>query len=174
MILNAPVQKIDLGFGRVGVPRRTAQRMRDIIRKSSANLYVRKWAEKIVQDVVDRDEDGEVEAIYDFLQRKTRYARDPRGTEFIQTPPFVLKHIELGMVPSLDCDDYTVTGLSLLRSLGYPTIIRVTGYRDDGRFTHVYGMVKVDGRWVCFDPVRKDQFLGWEAPGKQRQIDLEV
>ena len=174
MILSAPVRRTDLGSGRVGVPRRTAQKMREIIRKSSSNLYVRKWAEKIIEDVPDRDMKGEVEAIYTFLQRKTRYARDPRGTEFIQTPPYVLKQVELGMKPSLDCDDYTVSGLSLLRSMGYSTLIRVTGYKDDGRFSHVYGKVLVDGKWVNFDPVRKGQNLGWEAPGRRRQMDFEV
>ena len=174
MILGAPVRYESLGFGRVGIPKRTAERMREMIHEAGQNLYVRKWAEKVVADIVDRDEDGEANAIFRFLQTKTRYAHDPRGTEFIQTPPYILKHIELGLRPSLDCDDYTVIGLSMLRSLGYQTLIRVTGYRPDGKFSHVYGMVRVDGNWIAFDPVRKNVPMGWEAPSAKRRMDIPV
>lgn len=174
MILNAPVRYESLGFGRVGVPQRTASRMRSLILESSKNLYVRKWAERMVQDVVDRDEWGEGNAIFTFLQSHTRYAHDPRGVELIQTPPYVLRHFELGLVPSLDCDDYTVLSLSLLRSLGYSTLIRVAGYREDGKFSHVYGVVKLNGEFVVFDPVRKDVEMGWEAPGAKRRMDVSV
>lgn len=175
MILDAPVTYEELGVGVIAVPRRTAAKMRGIILESAKNLYVRKWAEKMVADVMDRDEWGEANAIFNFIQSHTRYAHDPRGTEFIQTPPYILKHVELGIKPSLDCDDYAVLSLSLLRSLGYQTLIRVTGYNKiNKRFTHVYGMVRVDGKWTAFDPVRKDQSLGWEAPNKCRVMDVEV
>lgn len=174
--LNPPVTKEELGFGKVAVPRRTAFRMRDIIRQSSANEYVRKWAERIVQDVPDRDRRGEVAAVFHFLQTRTRYANDPLGTEYIQTPPYVLKQIEMDLKPSLDCDDYTVTGLSLLRSLGYTTAIRVVGFtkKSPDKFTHVYGMVQLDGGWMPFDCVRKDRGLGWEAPGQAQRMDIKV
>jgi len=174
MILDAPTTRFELGYGTIAVPRRTGMKMREIILESADNLYVRKWAERMVENVTDRDEWGEANAIFTFLQNHTRYAKDPRGTEFIQTPPYVLKHIELEMKPSLDCDDYTVISLSLLRSLGYPTIIRITGYKSDRKFVHVYGMVKINGRWVAFDPVRKDQDLGWEAPYKKRVMDIRI
>jgi|SRR3972149_180425 len=172
--LNPPVREEFLGYGPINVPMNTGGKMRDIIRESSKNPYVRKWAEKIVEGVQDRDEIGEVEGLFDFVQMKTRYAHDPKGTEFIQTPPYILKHIELGDKPSLDCDDYTVLGLSLARSLGYPTLIRITGYKDDGKFSHVYGLVKIRGKWVTFDAVRKDQKLGWKAPGMKRKMDILV
>lgn len=171
---NPPTRTEFLGFGKVTVPRNTARRMRDLIREASTNEYVRKWAEKIVEDVADRNEYGEMKAIFNFIQDRTRYAKDPKGVEYIQTPPYVLTHIQIGDKPSLDCDDYTVLGLSLLGALGYETAIRVTGYKSDGKFTHVYGMVKWGSKWIPFDGVRKDRTLGWQAPDKVRVMDVRV
>jgi transglutaminase-like putative cysteine protease len=148
--------------------------MKKIIHESAPNLYVRKWAEKLVSGIQPRDERGEAEAIFDFVQRSLRYARDPRGTEFVQTPLLLLTEIEQGKTPSADCDDYTTLGLSLLRALGFPVVIRVTGYRPDGTFSHVYGMVNINGVWTAFDAVRRDKDLGWEAPNKARRMDVKV
>lgn len=171
---DPPITTEWLGFGSVGVPRQTARRMRDIIRTSSNNIYVRKWAERIVEHVPSKDEIGECTAIFDFVKTNVRYAHDPRGMEFVQTPPYLLKHIELGTTPSGDCDDQTTLGLSLLRSLGYETAVRVTGYRDDGKFSHVYGMVRLGGRWTAFDTVPKESSFGFEAPNPKRRMDLVV
>jgi len=172
--LNPLVRREFLGFGPVVVPRNTALKMRDMIREAAQNEYVRKWAEHITRGLRDRDEYGEVNAIFTFLQSKTRYVKDPRGFEYVQTPPYVLQQIDLGMQPGLDCDDYAVTGLSLLTALGYPTVIRVVGFMSDGKFSHVYGIVRVNGEWMTFDPVRKDVALGWEAPGAKRRMDVPV
>lgn len=171
--LDPPSKKEWLGLGLIAVPKNTARRMVKIIKESSYNPYVRKWAEKIVEGVKDRDEQGEIRALFRFMQKNTRFARDPRGMEYIQTPPYVLKHIEMGDKPSLDCDDYTVTGMSLARALGYRTAIRVVGYKK-GAFSHVYGMVRIKGDgWVMFDAVRKDIPLGWESKWVEA-MDLEV
>lgn len=172
--LNPPIQKVFLGFGQDQIPKNTAYKMRDLIRQSAMNEYVRKWAEKIVEGVQDRDEAGEVGAVFDFMQAKTRYAHDIRGTEYIQTPPYVLKQIEIGSKPSLDCDDYVVTGLSLLRSIGYETGIRIASFRKDGKYKHVFGLVKIKGQWTPFDAVRKDKQLGWEAPGITKAMNIAV
>jgi len=172
--LNPPVRKEFLGFGRVNVPATTISRMRDIIKESGHSNYVREWAKHIIEDVPDRDEVGEVQAIFDFLQLHSRYTKDPKGMEYVQTPLFVLSQIGLGQIASLDCDDYTVTSLSLLRSIGYPVKIRATGYSNNKNFSHVYGLVKIKGSWKVFDAVRKDEPLFWEAPGRTVTMDLEV
>lgn len=173
--LVPPTKTVSLGFGKVGVPKRTIARMKEIIRVSSKNPYIRAWAEKITGHLHDRDEEGEVDSIFSFLQNHTRYVRDPRGTEYIQTPPYILKRIEVTRdTPGLDCDDYTTLGLTLLRSIGYETRIRAVGYQANGKFSHVYGLVKVNRRWMVFDAVRKDRPLGWEAKGKKVTMELKV
>jgi len=173
MILTEPTKTEFLGFGSVTIPRNTGLKMRNLIRKYGIDEYVRKWAERITENVRDRDLRGEVNAIFKFLQRSTRYVNDPRGIEYVQAPPYVLKHIEIGRKPGLDCDDYTVTGLSLLKSIGYKTAIKITAYKG-GRFSHVYGMILIRGKWVPFDCVRKDKELGWEAPRISRVMEIIV
>lgn len=174
--LNEPVEHIDLGSHPLRAPMTTARKMRDRIRESAANSYVRKWAERIVQNVPPRDQQGEVDAIFRFTQSRLRFARDPLGTEFVQSPVTILRQIEVGDLPSGDCDDHVVLGLSLAKSLGYPTVIRVTGYPHNtaGRYSHVYGMVNVKGEWIPFDAVRTDRNLGWQAPNVVRRFDLRV
>lgn len=173
-MIEAPVKHEFLGFGKITVPKNTALKMREIIKKASINEYVRKWAERIVEDVEDRDEVGEAEVIFNFVQTNTRYGHDPRGTEYIQTPHYILKQIEVGMKPTNDCDDSTTLSLSLLRSLGFKTKIRVTGYRSDGRFSHVYGLVVINGKWVPYDCVNKKFKVGWQAPNPKRIMDILV
>ena len=102
-MINVPVKREFLGFGKVVVPKNTALKMRKIIMKSAINEYVRKHAERIVEDIEDRDEIGEAKAIFNFIQMNTRYGHDPRGTEYIQTPHYILKQIEVGMRPTMDC-----------------------------------------------------------------------
>lgn len=171
---QVPTRIEHLGFGKVVVPRNTALKMREVILESHVNPYVRKWAERITEDVRDRDEYGEVNAIFRFVQNSLHYLKDPRGMEYVQTPPYILEHIQVGSKPGADCDDYTTLGLSLLASIGYKTAIRVTGYNQGGEFTHVYGLVSVHGKWVPFDAIRKDVGLGWEAPNKTVKMDIGV
>jgi len=154
----------------------TAKEMASIIVSSSRNPQIRAWAEYIVSPVRDKDDVGEVQSIYNFLQAYTRYGKDPIGYEYIQTPPYVLARIELGERPSLDCDDYTVLGLSLLRALGYEVLIRLASYSPTMEFEHVYGLVYLPEKkkWVAFDPIRKEKPFGWEAPGPTALRDVEV
>jgi len=170
-----PHKTIELGEGRITAPARTGAEMKAIIRASGTNLYVRKWAERIVKSVPDRNELREIEAIFDFVRRSLRYTKDPRGTEFVQKPDILLTQIEYGDTPGADCDDYTVLALSLLRSIGYQTLIRIAGYTQNGPFSHVYGMVQTrSGVWIPFDAVRKDKALGHEAPGRRWRMDMPV
>lgn len=173
---NPPTQRHFLGFSNKAISANTSYKIAELIKKSSENPYIRHWAELITESVKDRDEVGEIKSIFSFLQDKTRYVRDPLGVEYIQTPPYILGRIELGTKPGLDCDDYTTLGLSLLRSLGYPTMIRLAGYGPSKDFSHVYGLVfsPKEDKWIVFDPIRKEKTLGWEAPYATIKADLEI
>lgn len=175
--INPPVENVPyLGFGNYEISLNTVSKMVDVIRKSAHNPYVRKWTEDMIQDVPDRDFFGEIQAIYDFVQNNTRYVYDPKGLEYFQTPPYILQRIALGERPSLDCDDYTLLTLSLLRSIGYDAKIRIAGYEPNKKFTHVYGLVLIPKpyEWVVLDVVRKDRPLGWEAPNATIKKDFNV
>ncbi len=174
--LSEPVERLNLGSHPIAAPTTTGRKMRERILESAANPFVRKWAEKIIQDVTPRDQRGEVDAIFRFVQSHVRFVRDPRGTEFVQSPVLLLRQISAGDTPGGDCDDKTTLTLSLLRAIGYPTVIRITGYPHNppGHFSHVYGMVNVKGDWIAVDAVRTDRSLGWEAPAKVRRVDIPV
>ena len=168
---NAPEKRINLG---IDPSASTLQHMKTAIIEGSKNQYVRKFAEHLVENVSDRDEWGEIDAIFTFLQHHTRFAKDPRGLEYIRTPYEVLTRIERGDIPSLDCDDYTVTGLALARTLGYPTMIKATSYTPNKTLSHVYGKVQIHGEWVNFDAVRKDRSLGWEASNITNHLGVMI
>ncbi len=173
--LNPPITKHFLGFGPIAAPSNTVDKMVEIIRVSAANPYIRKWAEKIIERVPDRNDFMELDAIYRFLQTYTRYTKDMLDFEYIQTPVYVIQQMEIGDIPSLDCDDYTVLSLSLLRSIGYDTSIKVTGYNpSDKRFTHVYGVVWLGERGVVFDAIHKNKPLGWEPPNAAWVMERDV
>ena len=173
--LNPPISKHFLGFGPIAVPTNTANKMIAIIRESAANPYIRKWAEKIIENVPDRNEYQEIDAIYRFIQKYTRYAKDPLEFEYIQTPVYILQQLEIGDIPSLDCDDHVVLSLSLLRSIGYETSVKVVGYNPSNKqFTHVYGIVYINDYPIVFDAIHKNKPLGWEPPNPVWVIERDV
>lgn len=171
-VVGHPIRKMFLGYGDDAI-RRTLELMASIIKTSSVNYYVRRWAEKIIQGVPERDDIGRVQVLSNYIRGNSRYVRDPQGTEFIKTPLVSLQLFEVGEIPSLDCDDYSVLSLSLLKSIGFPVALRATSYRSDGKFRHVYGLVRVKGQWLPLDLCR-DYGIGWEADGSTKNMDYEI
>lgn len=167
---NHPSQIRSLGFGDA-VTSNTMVMMKDLINRSLKNYYVRRWAEKIVDGITDDDE--KVYAIYNFIYTNTRYLRDPYGLELLKSPEVALELIDVGERPALDCDDLCILSLSLLKSIGFPVALRAAGYDPNEPFSHVYGLVRVKGKWTPIDLV-KGQGPGWEPPGKIMVMDMEV
>jgi len=155
----------------------TVMRMSAIIRESSKNPLIREWARSILEGVQVNKKMDEARAIHDFVRDHVRYTRDPHGWEYIQTPPVLLAGIEeylrkKASRPIGDCDDMTVLSLSLMKSVGFPVLIKTVGYGS--RFSHVYGMVYVNGQWLVTDTVRPDKWFGWEAPNITRVMEVQV
>lgn len=171
-----PVSETDIGRGDEAI-HNTVDHMRHIIDISSKNPQVREWARNILDGVRVNNKKGEATAIHDFVRDNVRYTRDPYGWEYVQTPPVLLEGIRQylqgqGARPIGDCDDMTVLTLSLLRSVGFPVVIKTVGYGP--MYSHVYGMVNVAGNWLVTDTVRPDKWLGWEAPNVQRYFEVRV
>ena len=180
---RVPISEAYIGKGDASIYK-TVDAMREIIIASSKNPYIRKWAQTILSSVPVNKKFAEVSAIHDFVRDNIRYTRDPHGWEYIQTPPVLLDGIEAvkklkAPRPIGDCDDMTTLSLSLIKSIGYPTAIKVVGFKvmdSDGYvpFSHVYGLVLIDGRWYPCDTVRPDKSLGWEATGSKRSLEIPV
>lgn len=177
--LGVPITKEFIGWGDQAVYT-TVNRMRGIIQVSSANPLVRDWAKRILGDVPVNAALDEATAIHDFVRDNIRYTRDPKGIEFVQTPPVLLAGIEEYLSgksqsrPIGDCDDMTTLSLSLLKSVGFETVIKTVSFHPSGKFSHVYGMVNVDGEWMITDSVRPDREIGWESSGHTRTMELAV
>ena len=171
-----PIKYSFLGFGD-DVPYNTLQAMRKIINESAKNYSVIKFARQIVQNVPAKNQKAEISTIYDFIRNKTRYIRDPLGTEHIQTPLVAIDKIIHGEIFQGDCDDMTVLVLSLLKSIGYPVKLISAGYNGKN-LSHVYGAVGVTpgtgSKWVIVEPIKLGVPIGWEAPNKTSKMELEV
>lgn len=166
-VMGIPRREEYLGFGEVAITN-TVEKMKQIIDESSKNPYVREWAKHIVARVTVNDKENEAAMIHRFVRDNVRYTRDPYGFEYIQTPPVLLEDIRLyqqgqGDRPTGDCDDMCVLSLSLLKSIGFPVAIKIVSFNENGRFSHVYGLVRVYDDWVPIDCVRPDKELGWES-----------
>lgn len=168
-----PVRKEFLGYGEEAI-HNTLRIMRSIIIGSSQNPYVRRWAEKIVETAREDDID-KIRKLFDYLSVKTNFLKDPYGFELIKTPTVSLSLLEIGERPQLDCDDYTVLSLSLLKSIGFQTAMRATSYREDGKFQHVYGLVFIKNYgWLPLDLTKPKMGFSWEAPQSTKSLDVKI
>lgn len=169
---NIPQHKEFIGYGTDAIFN-TVSKMKDIINQSAKNYYVRRWAEKIIEGLPNGDY-LRAKAIYNWISEHVQYIRDPLGLEMLQTPPLVLQRIERGEIPVLDCDCMTMLSLSLLKTLGLRVKMRVTGYKPNSRYTHVYGLVNTKEKgWLPFDLVKR-KGLGWEVPSAIIKKDIEA
>ena len=173
-----PKTEENIGTGDTAIYR-TVDKMKNIIKESSRNPYVREWAKEIVARVEVNNKKAEAKAIFYFVRDNVRYTRDPLGFEYLQTPPVLLEDIRLyqsgkGNRPVGDCDDMTLLSLSLLKSIGFEVAIKVVSFRENKQFGHVYGLVKIGYDWVPFDCVRPDQDMGWESAGHTRVMETIV
>lgn len=162
--MNITVQQ--LAGGDEGIYQ-TADHLVNLIRKYGNDFYVRQWAERILEPVDERDKMGEVRALFRFVKENIRYTRDMIDMEYVQEPGFILEKLERGETVRGDCDDSVVLLLSLLRSVGFMTQVKLTGYASTD-YTHVYGEVFIDQEWVPVDTIVKNFAVGDEAPNPTR------
>jgi hypothetical protein len=73
-----------------------------------------------------------------------------------------------------NCDDQSMLLLSLLKSVGAPVALRIAGYKNDGKYTHIYGLVYLYDQWIPADPIKRGVVLGWEEESKKRHKDYKV
>lgn len=172
-IANTPITKEFLGYGEIAI-HNTVDKINQIVKVSAFNPYVRKFTESVISDLAPNDKMGELRAIHDFVKYKVRYTKDPYGMEYIQTPPLLLKQIEMKEQPAGDCDDMSTLTLSMMKSVGYPVATKITSYSPNKKFSHIYGLVFVDGRWIPTDTTLRSKQLGWEAPNITRMSEKEV
>jgi hypothetical protein len=149
------LQKIPKGY--LGT-RRTLQNIQRLIRQGVKDFYVRQKAIDILfqRKVPAKDYLGEIQALFEWVQRHVRYTKDPFRLEVLHSARRILE-LRAG-----DCDDMTILLGAMLESVGHPirlVIVGPTPLRPD-LFSHIYLEVYHKGRWIPLDATMHFP-MGW-------------
>lgn len=132
----------------------TLMLMRTLVQRFKKDSVIRETAISLVSQAKQRDWTAEAGLLYEYVRDRIRYVRDVAGVETLQTPPVTME-LEAG-----DCDDKSTLLAALLASIGHPSRFVATGYKEPGRYSHVYVETKIGDRWVPLDPTT-DKPFGW-------------
>lgn len=142
---------VGIPSGEAGVVQ-TLRYMSAFVEAFKINPVIRELSLKLIAHLPQKDQDGEVSALFDYVKYHIRYVRDIHNVETIQTP---LKTLEYA---AGDCDDKSTLLAAMLASIGYQTRFRAMGFTT--RFCHVIVEALVNGRWISLDATEPES-LGW-------------
>jgi transglutaminase-like putative cysteine protease len=149
---------------RVAIPRgyagtmQTAKRIAALIRRGAADFGVRQHAIDVLvrRNVRPKDYLNEMRALFEWVQRRVRYTKDPYRIELLHAARRMLQ-LRAG-----DCDDMAILLGAMLKSIGHPVRLVLCG-PDRSRpdlFTHVYLEGFHKGRWIPLDATMPRP-MGW-------------
>lgn len=150
----------------------TIKRMYDFIEgpRGEKSLRLRLTIEEIIRGINPRDKLSQLVAIYHWFNRRFHFVNDPIQVELVKDPERLLEEISARGIAIGDCDDASTFLGAAPRTLGIPTRLVRTGFRDvpkgrlEGPFTHV--LVVAQDQWkrpIVLDPVagrRSREMLG--------------
>jgi len=147
------------------------EKLAKLIETGQESPRVRATALKIVRDCKGRDDECELQAIYDWVKKNIPYRADPRSVDFFVAPDRMLSMLEHG-APGEDCDGHTVLVAALAGSLGFMVGARAYGQGRSGAFTHVYAVAllpkkastEAQGKIVGLDTTVPHADVGWQPP----------
>ena len=165
--LEAPrIQRQRIPSGLAGT-RLTAAHVGRLIREGSADFYVRQKAIDILLECGVRPKDyiGEINALFRWVQRHVRYTKDPFQVEVLHSPRRMLE-LRAG-----DCDDMTILLGSLVKSIGHPVRLVLTGpnARRPDLFSHIYLEAQCQGDWIPLDATMPFA-MGWSPRAPVRLV----
>lgn len=140
----------------------TLKLMRALVRAAKTTPVIRNLALSLTGNLQQKDYVGEVRRIHAYVRDNTRYLRDVRGVETVQTPA---KTLELGQG---DCDDKATLLASLLESIGHPTRFVAMGFKD-GDFCHVYVETRMGLKWIGLETTEPVS-VGWYPPNQTSRM----
>jgi hypothetical protein len=145
----------------------TAAHVGRLIREGSADFYVRQKAIDILlaRGVAPKDYIGEIDALFRWVQRHVRYTKDPFQVEVLHAPRRMLE-LRAG-----DCDDMTILLGSLVKSVGHPVRLVLTGPnpRRPDLFSHIYLEAQCQGDWIPLDATMPFA-MGWSPRAPVRLV----
>lgn len=158
-------QVVSLPSGTLGTAR-TVGAMRKLILQGAKNPQIRELsADLAMRHSTDQ---GKIGSIFDFVQKKMKYVRDPVSQEMVAGAQYHYETLGVQGYARGDCDDHTVLLGSMLESVGYPTRITTARMRPgSGTDDHVYLEVHDRSGWIPLDASNKKRLAG-EVPPAQR------
>jgi Transglutaminase-like superfamily len=147
--------------------RTTAAHIGRLIRDGAGDFYVRQKAIDILMErgVPAKDYLGEIDALFRWVQRHVRYTKDPFRIEVLHSARRMLE-LKAG-----DCDDMAIVLGALIKSVGHPVRIVLTGpdpLRPD-LFSHIYLEARHHDQWIPLDATMP-YGMGWSPRSPVRQV----
>jgi len=137
--------------------RQTLRLMSDIVKSSRKDIALRETALDLTRYLKQKSFVDEVQALFNFVQKKIRYIRDIHTVETIHLPDKILEYGQG------DCDDKSILLATLLETIGHPTRFVAAGFGGQP-LSHVWVETKVGGKWLALDAT-DDHAMGWKPSG---------
>lgn len=136
---NATTEIFEIAKGQHGIMQ-TLKVMRSMTDRYKTNIRIREIAQRIINDVEQKDWIEEARTLQDWVRENVRYTRDVSGVETVATPDHTL------FTRHGDCDDQSILMATLLESVGHPARFVAVGPQPR-RFSHVYVETYIEGKW---------------------------
>lgn len=146
---------------------RTVAHIKALIKQGAKDFRVRQTAIDILMQrgVQPKDYLGEIEALFEWVQRNIRYTKDTFRLEVLHAARRMLE-LRAG-----DCDDFSILLGAMLEAIGHPVRLVITGpdpQRHD-LFSHIYIEAWCKGRWIVLDATMPHP-MGWAPATSVRKV----
>lgn len=136
----------------------------DAVDDGKRDPVIRQLVGQILQGIDEKDYEGELTAIFNWVRKNIRYTRDPHNVELFQRAKRI---VEMGIA---DCDCLSILIGSMIQSVGYPLRLRVIGVSSTEP-EHIYPLAGIPPtespvanlQWVAMD-ASIAQPIGWQMP----------
>ena len=119
----------------------------------------------LARGVAPKDYIGEIDALFRWVQRHVRYTKDPFQSRCCTHARRMLE-LKAG-----DCDDMTILLGALVKSVGHPVRLVLTGpdARRPDLFSHIYLEAQHQGDWIPLDATMPFG-MGWSPRAPVRLV----
>lgn len=155
------------------------RKLAELVQQGSVDPYVRAVAIRLTSHLPNKDEAGEIEAIFNAvkygdnrvpgLEKGVRYVADTRWADHFTHPKRLLQMCRDNLCAE-DCDGHAALIAALLGSIGFMVGLRAWGPKTAEDYQHVYAVVvypKNGGpksRILGLDSTVEESKVGWEPP----------
>jgi len=134
--------------------RATLKEMQRLVKEYKKHDSIRSLAAELVSPLQQKNFEGEIRRLFNYVRDNIRYLRDIHGVEVLQSPPETIRR-GYG-----DCDDKATLLATLLAAIGHHTRFVAVG-KVPGKFSHVYLEVRSGPSWVALETT-EPVGVGWK------------